>query len=73
MSSHKSASLSNHGMPWGLAPIHVLKELEHQARVNICTWTISAIFNEVCRVQNCIDSCKSFIRSVIKNAKNQVA
>ena len=34
-------------LPWDCDPLHMLKELEHQARANICTLNFQSMFNVV--------------------------
>ena len=40
------------------APLHVARELEHQARQNICTLNFSAVFNHtISECSSCMDRC----------------
>ena len=55
------------------APLHVAKELEHQARQNICTLNFSAVFNHmISECSSVMDRCRDSIKSTIKKAKHQI-
>ena len=59
--------------PWGSAPLHILKEFEHQARQNICTINFSVAFNKVTSECNLVmERCRDSIKSVIKKGKQQI-
>ena len=52
---------------------HVAKELEHQARQNICTLNFSAVFNHtISECSSVMDHCRDSIKSTIKKAKHQI-
>ena len=54
-------------------PLHVAKELEHQARQNICTLNFSAVFNHtISECSSVMDRCRDSIKSTIKKAKHQI-
>ena len=53
------------------APLHVTKELEHQARQNICTLNFSAVFNHtISECSSVMDRCRDSIKSTLKKAKH---
>ena len=55
------------------APLHVAKELEHQARQNICTLNFSVVFNHtISECSSVMDRCRDSIKSTIKKAKHQI-
>ena len=55
------------------APLHVAKELEHQARQNICTLNFSAVFNHtISECSSVMDRCRDSIKSTIKKAKHRI-
>ena len=55
------------------APLHVAKELEHQARQNIFTLNFSAVFNHtISECSSVMDRCRDSIKSTIKKAKHQI-
>ena len=55
------------------APLHVAKELEHQARQNICTLNFSAVFNHtISECSSVMDRCRDSIKSTVKKAKHQI-
>ena len=55
------------------APLHVVKELEHRARENICTLNLSAVFDQTISECNSImDLCRDSIKSTLKRAKHQI-
>ena len=55
------------------APLHVAKELKHQARQNICTLNFSAVFNHtISGCSSVMDRCLDSIKSTLKKAKHQI-
>ena len=55
------------------APLHVAKELEHQARQNICTLNFSAVFDHtISECSSVMDHCRDSIKSTLKKAKHQI-
>ena len=53
------------------APLHVAKELEHQARQNFCTLNFSAVFNHtILECSSVMDRYRD--KSTIKKAKHQI-
>ena len=57
----------------GKVPLQVLKELEHQARQNLCTVNFAATFAKTASVCNSImEKCQDSIKSTAKNVKSQI-
>ena len=57
----------------GKGPLHVAKELEHQARQNICSLNFSAVFNHtISECSSVMDRCRDSIKSTVKKAKHQI-
>ena len=54
---------------WGRAPLHALKELEHQASRNICNLNFPAVFNQT--ISEC-NSIAESVKSTLKRAKHQI-
>ena len=55
------------------APLHIVKELEHQARQNICTLNFLAVFNQtISECNSVMDRCRDSIKSTLKRVKHQI-
>ena len=59
--------------PWARAPLHIERELEHQASQKICTLNFSAVFNQtISECNGIMDHCRDSIKSTLKRAKHQI-
>ena len=55
------------------APLHAVKELEHQSRQNICTLNFLTVLNQIISECNSImDCCQDSIKSTLNRAKHQI-
>ena len=55
------------GTPMGKIPMQVVKEFEHQARLNLCTLNYSAAFNQVISECNLImENCRHSLKATSK-------
>ena len=57
----------------GKVPLQVLKELEHQARQNLCTINFTATFAKTASVCNStMEKCQDSLKSTFKKVKSQI-
>ena len=57
----------------GKVPLQVLKELEHQARQNLCTINFAATFAKTASVCNSTkEKCQDILKSTFKKVKSQI-
>ena len=62
------------GPSWGHVPMHVLKQLEHQARANISTLNYSATFvDAMSECNSSIDAYRSSLKTLFKKAVHQIS
>ena len=55
------------------SPLQVLKELEHQARQNLCTSNFAATFAKTASVFNStMEKCQDSLKSTFKKVKSQI-
>ena len=61
------------GAPMGKIPLPILKELEHQARLNISTLNFTAAFAKTSSSCNAsLEKCQHSIKSTVKKIKSQI-
>ena len=61
------------GAPVGKVPLQMVKEIEHQARQDLCILIFSVAFNQVLSECNLImESCRESINATAKPAKTQI-
>ena len=61
------------GAPMGKVLLQVLKELEHQARQNLCTINFAATFAKTASVCNStMEKCQDSLKSTFKKVKSQI-
>ena len=61
------------GANMGKVPLQVLKELEHQARQNLCTINFVATFTKTASVCNStMEKCQDSFKSTFKKVKSQI-
>ena len=61
------------GAPVGKVPLQVLKELEHQARQNLCTINFAATCAKTASVCNTtMDKCQNSLKSTFKKVKSEI-
>ena len=61
------------GAPMGKVPLQILKELEHQARQNICTLNFTTIFAKTSSSCNStLEKCQHSLKSTFKKVKSQI-
>ena len=61
------------GAPMGKVPLQVLKELEHQARQNLCTINFAATIAKTASICNStIEKCQDSLKATFKRVKSQI-
>ena len=61
------------GAPMGKVPLQVLKELEHQARQNLCTINFAATFSKTASSCNStMEKCQHSLKSTFKKVESQI-
>ena len=58
------------GTAMGKVPLQVLKELEHQARQNLCTISFAATFAKTASVNSTMEKCQDSLKSTVKKIKS---